>query len=400
MSRNMIAILICLGISFSGLRAQVSDILLDAYGYYYSGDYSRALEAFKKLNSESSTPRPVDLVYKGISEYYLGNYSNALSDFIAASEKNIPQAYLWIARTDIFLDNQSEALLYLKKYLRLTPGYKIEDIRKDPLFKPLHNTDGWYNLLQNNWQNEIQEILDEANFLSEKQRYTEVHSLIEKNSHNKDIRLIEYNSKIYAAEGNIELAINELNQGLSVHPENELLLKEKADYLIQLSKYNEAFEILTELLKATPEDFPLRYSHAEAAYKSRNLSVAKNDIDLYLRYFSKEEAVLLAGKIDYASGKYLEALRYFNKLLKNNTSNAEYFKFRGLTYYQTHTLKQAAYDLSMSLDLVPDDAETNYYLGMTYNLMGNKRMACYYLNRAMVYGDLKANEYIQENCNK
>ena len=84
--------------------------------------------------------------------------------------------------------------------------------------------------------------------------------------------------------------------------------------------------------------------------------------------------------------------------MENDTSNAEYFKARGLTYYQTHTYQQAAYDLSMSLDLVPDDQKANYYLGLAQHSLGNEKMACYYMNRARKYGELKAIEFLQENC--
>jgi len=382
------------------LKAQVSNTLFDAYGNFYSGNYTDAIIAFDKLIEENSSVRPVDFLYRGICENKTGAYQQALTDLRIAADKDIPEACLWIARTQVVLDNFNEAITFLGKYLQQSPEIETGVIKMDPEFKKLHTLEGWYELWQNDRNSNIQEIIDEAEYLAGKQKYREAHILIEGNPEQQNIRLLLCNSKIYASEGNIELAINELTRGLAGSPDNLLLLKQKAAYLVILEGYSEAYTILTKVLTTVPEDFTVRYSHAEVAYYSGKLADAKNDIDLYLKYFNNEEAVFLAGKIEYASGHYLNALRYFNRLLEKNTSSAEYFKARGLTYYYTNTMQQAAYDLSMSLDLVPDDAEANYFLGLTHDSLGNKKMACYYLNRAKKYGELRAIEYLQKNCDK
>jgi len=396
--RIAIVILLLTCIFPPSLKAQASNNLFDAYGNFYSGNYTDAIIAFDKLIKENSSVRPVDFLYRGICEYKTGRYQQALSDFRIAADKNIPEACLWIARTHVVLDNFNEAITFLGKYLQQSPEIETGEIKKDPEFKKLHTLEGWYELWQNDRNSNIQEIIDEAEYLAGKQKFGEAHLLIEGNPEQQNIRLLLCNSKIYTSEGNVELAINELTSGLAGSPDNLLLLKQKAAYLAMLKDYSEAYTILTKVLITVPEDFTVRYSHAEVAYYSGNLADAKNDIDLYLKYFNNEEAVFLAGKIEYASGRYLNALRYFNSLLEKNTSSAEYFKARGLTYYYTNTLQQAAYDLSMSLDLVPDDAEANYFLGLTHDSLGNKKMACYYMNRARKYGEPEAIEFLQINC--
>ncbi len=382
------------------LKAQTDNNLFDAYGNFYSGNYDKAISAFDNLIQESYVPRSVDFLYRGICYYKSGNYQEALPDFVFASEHKQPEAYLWRARTYVVFNNFDEAVNCLKKYLQEAPVLEIEDVKKDTVFKKLYTSEAWYEFLENYRLSAAQDIINEAEYFAGRQKYNEAHNLIESYSGNQDIRLIFYNSRLFAAEGNTELAINELNRGLAAYPDHVILLRQKAGYLMQLKNYSEAYGILTKIQNSIPEDFNLRYSRAEAAYYSGNLTDAKNDMDLYLKYFNNEEAIFLAGEIEYASGRYLSGLRYFNKLLENNASSAAYFKARGMTYYQTNTLQPAAYDLSMSLDLVPDDAEANYYLGLTQNLLGNKKMACYYLKRAKKYGDLRAVEYIQKNCNK
>jgi len=400
MKIKLVIIITLFLILISGLRAQDNIDLLDAYGKYYSGKYTSAIAAFDQLIASNSDHSDFYL-YRGIAKYKTGSYQQALPDLVTAANMGQPDAYLWMARACVFLNEYSESMSCLVKYLQSVSAPAIPEVKKDSVFKPFHSSEAWYELWQHDWQTASQKIIDEAEYLADKQKYEEAHSLIERNIEQSDAsELLLYNSKLYAMEGNIELAVNELNRALSNDPDNLKLLRQKADYLLLLKNYREAYEMLTKVLIITPEDFHSRFSRAEAALLFGKLSDARSDITLYMKYFDHENAIFLAGKIAYASEQYLDALRYFNRLLENNKGNAQYFKARGMTYYQTHTVNQAAYDLSMSLDLIPDDAEANYYLGLTQDSLGNKKMACYYLNRAKNYGELRAIDYLQKNCSK
>ena len=393
-------ILISLLISIAGIsvEAQPAEDLYNAYGYFYCGNFSESVTAFNNLIGNSSVKRPSDFLYRGICNYNLELYQEALQDFSVAAESNIYEACLWQARAYIRLRKNNQAIDCIRKFLTISGETEFGKIQNDTVFRELHNLEAWHELWQNQNTSSVQEIIAEADYLAGKQQFEEAHLLLESSIEKDDIRVVLCNSKIYEKEGNIQLAVNELNRGLKINPDEPELMYHKALYMVTLKKYNEAYTILTELLTSAPEDFPLRLNRAEAAYKAGDLEVAKEDIELYLKYFNNEDARFLAGKIEYASGRYLNALRYFNSLLENNTSSAEYFRARGLTYYQTHTFQQAAYDLSMSLDLEPDDMEANYYLGLTQHSLGNNKMACYYMNRAVKYGELKAIEFLQENC--
>ena len=385
-------------VAFSGLRAQVDTDLLDAFGKYYSGKYTEAIGAFDKLISANRNSSPDFYLYRGISGYRVGFYQQALDDLIAAADLGQIDAYLWMARCFILLDDFSESISRLETYLQLSPSPAVQEIKSDSVFRALHSSDAWYELWQSDWRSASQKAIEEAEYFAGKENYTEAHGIIERAIEQGTVELFLYNSTLYARENNPELAINELNRALSDFPDDLKLMRKKAEYLVLLMDYREAYELWTRVLARTPEDFHSRYSRAGAAYYSGILADARSDISLFLNYQENENALFLAGNIAYASGQYLDALRHFNRLLEETKGNAQFFKARGMTYYQTRTLNQAAYDLSMSLDLVPDDAEANYFLGLTQDLLGNKRMACYYLTRAKNYGDTRSTEYLQKNC--
>jgi Flp pilus assembly protein TadD len=137
---------------------------------------------------------------------------------------------------------------------------------------------------------------------------------------------------------------------------------------------------------------------AKTAFLAENFDLASEEISLYLKYFESEEAFHFAGQISYASGNYFNALKYYNRLMREAKPNALYFNERGMIYYQTGAFDLASKDLSMSLDLEPENAETNLYMGLAEYYRGNTRGACYYWNRAKENGDKKAVEYLKQYC--
>jgi len=374
-----------------------NDNLTDAYGLFHAGKYQLSRSAFDKLINAAASPRPVDLLHRGITSYYLGDYPAAADDLRKSAEKGENKALLWLARVQVSAGQNEMAFMALSNYIKSSGGEDYNAIKKDSLFRKLHGSDEWFELWQDENMPEEARIIDQATTLSMAGKHAQAISLLQNFPEGSD-NVFVTGSKIYAAAGEFQLAINELNKGLESRPGNFLMLKQKSIYLLNLEKYREAYDILTKLISATPEDFSLHYNLAEAAYNSGNLTTAKDQILLYLNYSEEKKAVFLAGKIEYSSGSYLNSIRYFNQLLETDSSNAGYFKARGMAYYQTNTLSQAAYDLSMSLDLVPDDAESNYFLGLAQERLGNMKLACYYMNRAKKFGEKRSYEFLYDNC--
>ena len=74
-------------------------------------------------------------------------------------------------------------------------------------------------------------------------------------------------------------------------------------------------------------------------------------------------ALYQCGEYYFEAEDYINALKCFNRNLKEDPNNGLYYKARGKTYLKTATYRYAISDLSMSLDLRPDDAETWMYHG-------------------------------------
>jgi tetratricopeptide (TPR) repeat protein len=377
-----------------------SGLVIDAYGKFESSAFAEAVPAFQMLINSSLSANPEWYYYKGISEFRVGGFQEAADDFSKALEGKKYEAAIWIARLKVISGDTKGAMLFIEKYLHQAKNPDTESLQKDSLFLSLHSTPEWFTLWQYDWHNDEQKIRDEVDFYLKRKNFSQAHAIIDNNigSGLTESVLYEMNSMVYEKEGNLPLALTEINSALVYDQGNYSLLERKANLLMKLELYNDALIIVSDLLDQYPGNFHGRFSRAEAAMMVNDYSLAIRDITIYLQYFDTDEAHFLASRIYFKSGNTFEALRQINPILEKDQSNALYYKLRGQIYYESRTFDQAAYDLSMSLDLSPRDAETNYYLGLTKLSQNQKKMACYYLKRAEYYGETRAAGYIQQNC--
>jgi tetratricopeptide (TPR) repeat protein len=389
-------------LSTIGYSQKPEDLIIDAFGNYQEGAYKEAIEAFNSILAEKTKDDQKIKLFKGMAEYKLSNYFAAIEDLkLLAQNGNIPEACIWLARSYAAMGDKQNTIFYIQRYLQLANDPFYEKINKDSVFHFLYTTNEWLDLWQKNWLSDAQKAQNDAEYYIGKKDFGQAHQIIEneilKNASNT--QLIAFNGEIYEKEGNTELALNEVNKAITLEPENSKILKQRATYLSSLGKFSDAVSDLSNILKTSPEDFDARYLRAGAALNAKQIELAKSDIQLYLKYFTAENSFYLAGQIYYAAGEYLNALKFFNRIMDKKYPDVRYFRARGMTYYQTNSYDLAAYDLSMSLDLEPGNQEANLYLGLAEYYRGNAKSACYYWKRAKELGELKSISYLQKYCN-
>jgi tetratricopeptide (TPR) repeat protein len=397
--KSIVAILISI-LAILQLDAQTpGEIWIDACGRLESGDYVEANALFSKLIDQHYLREGRIYLFKGMAQYCAGDMQPARTILLKAKESGLPEADIWLAKIAMAQNQPDKAIDHLKLYLNTTSATHAESVWNDSVFFPLRGSDGWFDLVEFQSQNPIGELKADVGYYLEKQNYKEAHNAVNRmrpaNNHESAEMHVLF-SQIYSGEKAYQLAINEINQALVLKPEEHEYLKLKYNYLTALGKSYEAISILNMLLQRFPEDFELRKERVITALELNDFETAAEDMDILLKYFPTAENRFLKGKIKYGNGNYLDALKEFNYLIKEGKPRADYFKARGMTYYQTRTFDQAAYDLSMSLDLVPDDGETNYYLGLSERRRGNTTLSCYYLSRAQEYGELRAREALKD----
>jgi len=388
-------------IVFMGSNAQeTDDLYCKGVANLKTGNY---YEAINFLTSAIKLEPNNSLLYLKRGEaYYQSNLlDNALNDFLETYTLDKNKANLWLSRTYARIGNEEKSLFYLREHLN--SGYHLKEkyIKKDSAFDKLQYTDGWYVLWQENWYTGEEEIEDEVEYLLHKEKYLDALSLLdEKISESENPRtLYACRAKVYSKLNNYKGAVADWDNAIALERNIQDYYIERGKVYYKLGKFEDAAEDFTKVLRKDPAYFSLYIERAHAYAQSKKYSLAIRDVETYLGYFEdNQEAIALCGDLYYLDENYIEALKYYNRNLRLDKSKPEYYKARGKTYLKTRTYRFAINDLSMALDLFPNDGETYLLKGIALFESGDVEGACSDWNKARKYGETRAVEYLFKHC--
>ncbi len=338
---------------------------------------------------------------RGEAYYKSGLYDDALADFMEADQLDENTADFWISKTYAMLGNQEQSLFYLKKHLSSEYHLKEKTIKRDNAFNDLQYSDGWYNLWQEEWYTAEEITEDEVDYLMKKELYLDAITLLD-----EKIPASEDPHILYACRARVNLKLGNF-KGAAADWENAIDIERKIPgYYIErgrayyeTGKFKNAVDDFTRVLRQDPAHFTLYLERANAYARLKEFTPAIRDVVTYLKYFENDQdAIALCGNLHYMNENYIEALKYFNRNLKLDNTKAEFYKDRGKAYLKTGIYKFAINDLSMALDLSPYDGETYLFKGIARFDSGDKEGACSDWNKARKYGEMKAVEFLLENC--
>ena len=349
-----------------------------------------------------SDPLKVNFYLKRGEAYYKSEkYTEAINDFSYANQLKDNIADLWLAKTYARMGNTVESVSMLKKHLNSEYREPEKTIKSDEAFDEVQYSDEWFLLWQQEWYTEEEKLSKDIDYLQRKKEYLEALNLIDSklaNSSKSEI-LFTYRAKISVLQGNYKAAAMDLTNAIEKNKDNPNYYKERGIAYMNTGKFKEAVGDFSKALKLEPSDFNTYILRGKAYNEAKDFSSAEKDISTYLDYFPEDQsAINLAGELCYSNQNYIGALKYFNKNLRLDGTRADYFKARGKTYLRIKMNKYAFDDLSMALDLNPDDGETWYYKGLVRFQSGDKQGACDDWNKALKKGYTNAVEEIIKNC--
>jgi tetratricopeptide (TPR) repeat protein len=338
---------------------------------------------------------------RGIARFRQLNFEGAEKDFQIALSFDYNEAFLYLAKLYAEQNKPAQSVASLNKYLEKITIANPYKVFKDESLRKIHNSNEWQDFINNFHPTQIQESIINAEQNLVKQNYFAAHQvIIDAQVHNPaSAILFEYNSEIYAKEGNITLARTEIKKAVNIAPGNIEYLCKLADYDYSLGDYQSAYKNYQVVNASSPEYFIVYTKLARTCLKLKKPAESKKLSFKFLEFFPNDtSAILLNAKSDFELKDYKSTLISINSLMKKYPPHADWFLLRGMTYYETNTFNSAAYDLSMSLDLNPNNLDANYYMGLAEIEKGNKQLACYYFQRALKLGDNRAYNKIEKNC--
>jgi tetratricopeptide (TPR) repeat protein len=362
---------------------------VDSAIFYYSKLLETKNQDYKLLN------------LRGQAYYKSQKYPEALSDFFAANKLSADIADFGLAQCYASAGNLEMALEYLKKHL--SSRYKLSQyiIRNDPAFAKFENNRDWILLWQNDWYDKNDAQNGEARFLFNNKDWmgeiNYVTDLVKENS--KRHELLYYRAKSYFEMGNYNASLSDFNVAIGVFHHNYEYYHGRAKVFAKMDKTKDAISDYSTAIEIAPEAFSLYLERADLYISVHNFEAAQRDIELYLDLFGNDSlALFLAGKCQCARGNCIDALVYYNRLVKDHPSNAKYYYARAEAYQKTGMFTYSLKDYDTCIRFEPSNINALRERGKVFFAQDNKKDACNDWKKASNVGDFESNNLYLDNC--
>lgn len=397
----VIALIIALFINVNQAFPQVPDEnYLAGSASLIKGEYGKAVESFSFAISRNNSDEQL-FIKRGEARMRQRDFVQAEEDFREANLIYPGVADLWLARCYALAGEKGKALTFLASHLNSEFRVPEDSIKKDQAFDEIQTSAEWYALWQKEWYTDEEKLASELSYYSRKNLFDEGNILLsDQLTKNPDSKVLySLKGKMAYDQGNYAAAIADFSTALNLDKNFIAVYSERGMANLKAGRFKEAVNDFNKALKDDPADFELYIQRAGAYAGMKSWVPAIRDIQLYLKYFENDQKILhQCGEYYYAAEDYINALKYFNRNLLEDPNNSLYYKSRGKTYLKAATYRYAISDLSMSLDLNPEDAETWMYLGIAKIQSGDKENGCSDLQRAQRMGNAEAVKYIVDYC--
>lgn len=372
-----------------------SDPYLSGRASMIDGSPDMAADFLEEALLES--PGKAELFYHlGLARFELQDYPAARDAFYECEKRRKGMGSFYLAKIEAKLNHEQQALKYLR--IHLSSRYKISEseILLDEDLSTLEGLPGWQQLWnEKKWYSGPDMEYQQAIYLKKQGDLLgaiNVLNKLEKQGYKRSMVQTE-KAILYQDLGNLKAASSSLKSAVKSDARNLDAQQQLAGILAAEGDAEEAVAGLDRVIRQDPARFGAYIQRAEALSLTGDLTGAIKDMDLYLAYFPKNDsAIYLKGMIQFAHGKYLDAIQSFNESLALNSGKSEYFYGRGRTYAATGTTRYAERDMSMALDLDPLNGEIWFEKGKLAEQLGDITDACHCYQKAYQYGIFEAGE--------
>lgn len=236
-----------------------------------------------------------------------------------------------------------------------------------------------------------------------------------------DWNVLIHIAELYEKLGYKEEAVNSLKKLLAIDPSNLALQKLAIDFYQRVEKYDEALEMLDDIIELMPDDLDAREKKAQtfilmndwqAAAVEYGFILEQPDIPLEIKirigasYFAKAitdssvlplsknlfesidkdtsdwEVKLYLGAIAISQREDSAAIEYFKYVTENARWNGEAWVRLGGLYFDNQKYEEAEKIMTEAIDLFPNDFAMNLILGLSLAQQGKNAEAKDYLEKA------------------
>lgn len=386
-----IALMLLLAVS---CNAQIDDL---------QRDYFRAQNFIQHENVDSAVAiwkshDDTDEFLLCLADYLINTeqYSQALEVSRKLEELNPSEAQFRMAKIYAGMGFAEESVEYLGKHLSHKNARTYSQIIRCKEFESINRTPEWREFWETPRYSKSDETFADVEYNISQQHYDYAIELLDAMPDSKSARRNYLYAKAYFGMENYTNAMKYVEHSNSRDKDAVSLL-----FFIQkaMGNYASAYETGKSLLTLDRYNAENLLEYAEVCMNLKKFAEARRYTGRYLQCFpDNKRALLLDSKLAVGCEHPDEALVGLSKLIEESPSDAEYFRLRGDIYYGYGMWDLAAYDFSMALDIMPDDARLNYLMGMCRYNQASYEKACFYWRRAATEKSREAADMYYRYC--
>ncbi len=400
MNKTITLIIFILLQQIAGNSQQAQEYYFRAVAQQQKANIQQAIaEINKALKLDNNN---VDYLLKA-GELNMANsrYSSAIAAYRKAEKIKPNSASLQLAQCYSLSQNTDSAIFFLEKYLKFYNKIPQWQIKNNPNFENIKNTEQWTKLWQKNNYSKPDKLLQEAQYEYKYGNLTE--ALIQTNKIIKKYKKFDkayfLKAEILSAGKNNKEAVKFYSKAIELNPHKAIYYKKRANSYFLINKHSKAATDIDNYLKLNQLDI-LSYKFAATIFdKNKQYDKALEYITTYTKYFSDDyDAIFLQAQINFDAGNFLETIRLTNLLFDKTDEKPQYYHLRARAYLNANSYQLAYNDFSMCLDLNPSMTDSYYYRGIANLKMQNIDNACADWYSAIEHKDYRANDYYYEYC--
>ncbi len=326
--------------------------------------------------------------------------ANQIDSALSIAQKiSSPQKYLCLAKVYAAANIPQKSVDNLKAFLQSVPDFSPYKLQSDTILSKISSSEQWRNFWQK-YNNVFAQQLDRLELNVEYGKNLDaIEQINNLEKQNNSPRLHRIAGDNFFKLKDYKNAISEYKLALNkAYDKFSILLKLAKAYEMS-NDYGRAYNFYAQAYKMRPFQLDLLIKMANCKERTGDFATARQLLKKYEKYKPSENIRYKIAESYYFEKDYLSAISMLNKLLQKDQAKYEFFTLRGKSFFKVGDYQHAYKDLSMSLDLNPNQPELYYILGESAYFIGHRQEGCLYWQQSKnTFHDPLAEKKLQTFC--
>ncbi len=399
MNRKIFILIGCFLASLTAVYPQqTTDLVIRSKFFFDNNMTNKALQTINKLTNKDAYAFKLE----GQIQSALNNHSAAIVAFKKANALKEHYADFELSKSYAKLNRYDSTSYYLELHLKSPYKSMSNVIEQSPALEAYRTTDDWKTLWRKDFYTEEEKSIERAIYYKNKGELDlaldMLDEVLSKNKNNT--QALYYRAQfIIPLNQDYKYAISDLKKAVKLAPDNQHYVRLLASYYLHELKFKKALEAYLKAHTIFPYLLSDWFHLSQSYYRTSNFDNATKYINKFISIDAKNiEAYKLAGLIFYDNEKYQEAVDILTQAIYINSRRADILLARGKALLDSGDYQRAGQDFGIALDLDSKNGEIWYYKGLAFLYQDKTSEACKYFTKASFHQYYRADEYLLKEC--